>query len=73
MSIIFFTSLQGSAFVVIGILALLNDYPDFGIQLSEVVMSKVYLLPLLLVCPTFAGILFQQYLLRHEEEWAMPE
>ena len=73
MSIIFFTSLQGSAFMVIGVLALLHDYPDFGMRLSDLIMSKVYLLPLLLVCPTFAGILFQQYLLRHEEDWAMPE
>jgi len=73
MSIIFFTSLQGSAFMVIGVLALLHDYPDFGMQLSDLVRNKVYLLPLLLVCPTFAGILFQQYLLRHEDDWAMPE
>jgi len=73
MSIIFFTSLQGSAFMVIGVLALLNDYPNFSMRLSDAMMNKVYLLPLILVCPTFAGILFQQYLLRHEEDWAMPE
>ena len=73
MSIIFFTSLQGSAFLVIGVLALLHDYPNFGMRLSEAIASKVYLLPLTLVCPTFASIVFQQYLLRHEEEWTMPE
>ena len=73
MSIIFFTSLQGSAFIMIGALALLHDYPNFGTQLSDTIRSNVYLLPLLLVCPTFAGILFQQHLLRHEEDWAMPE
>lgn len=73
MSIIFFTSLQGSAFLVIGVLALLHDYPNFGIQLSETIKSNIYLLPLLIVGPTFGGIIFQQYLLRHEEDWAMPE
>lgn len=73
MSIIFFTSLQGSAFVVIGVLALLHDYPDFGLRLSDIILGKTYLLPALLIGPTFMGILFQQYLLRHEEDWAMPE
>ena len=73
MSIMFFTSLQGSAFVVIGALALLNDYPDLGFRVTSAVQNSAYILPLLVLIPTFGGILFQKYLLSNEESWAMPE
>ncbi len=73
MSIMLFTSLQGSAFLVIGILALLHDYPSFSMAISDAVLSREYLLPLMVVFPTLGGVVFQQYLLRHEEDWAMPD
>ena len=73
LSIIFFTSLQGSAFVVIGVLALLNDYPNLGFRVTSTVQNSGYILPLLVLVPTFAGILFQKHLLSNEENWGMPE
>ncbi|MBN1844712.1 MAG: hypothetical protein JW810_03445 [Sedimentisphaerales bacterium] len=72
-SIMLFTSLQGSMFVVIGMLALLNDYPNLGERLSVALNGHVFLLPALLVIPTFTGIFFQARLLKQESDWAMPE
>jgi len=72
-SVMFFTSLQGSTCMVIGVLALLHDYPDLGLRLTEAVQNRVYFLPAMLLIPTFVGVLFQRYLLKHEENWAMPE
>jgi hypothetical protein len=72
-SIMTFTSLQGSALVVMGILALLNGYPNMSERLTSAVFNHVFLLPVLLIVPTAAGIFFQQKLLKGEGEWAMPE
>jgi hypothetical protein len=71
-SIMLFSSLQGSVFMVIGILALLNDYPNFSTDLSNAVNQHVFLLPSLLIVPTIAGFLFQQKLLKKENDWALP-
>ena len=72
-SIMLFTSLQGSVFLAIGVLALLNDYPDLGAHLAKAVYSHGFLLPSLVIVPTIVGILFQQKLLKQEENWAIPE
>ncbi|MBN2212292.1 MAG: hypothetical protein JW709_12920 [Sedimentisphaerales bacterium] len=71
-SIMLFSSLQGSMFVVAGILALLNDYPAFGESLTSAVYGHVALLPLLLILPTLAGMYFQQRLHKLNEKWTLP-
>ena len=72
-SVLFFTSLQGSMFVVIGALALINDYPELGIRLNQAVNGHVFVLPMLFILPTAIGMFFQQKLLKQEADWAMPE
>jgi hypothetical protein len=72
-SVMLFTSLQGSAFLAMGSLALLNDYPDFSVPVATAVYNRVFLLPLLLIVPTIIGVIFQQMLLKREAKWAMPE
>lgn len=72
-SILFFTSLQGSMFVVIGALALITNYPEFGLRFTDLANQRVFILPMLLVMPTFMGMAFQQRLLKRESNWAMPE
>ncbi len=71
-SIMLFSSLQGSMFVVAGILALLNDYPSIGDSLTVAVYGHVSLLPLLLIVPTLLGMYFQQKLLKLNNKWALP-
>jgi len=70
-SIMLFTSLQGSVFLTIGGLALLNDYPNLGGHLAKAVYSHVFILPILVIAPTVVGILFQQKLLKQEDNWAI--
>ena len=60
-SIMLFTSLQGSVFIVIGILALLNDYPNLDARLTNAVYSHGFLLPALVIFPTAVGIYLQIY------------
>lgn len=72
-AIMLFTSIQGSAFVVMGVLALLNDYPSLSEHISTAVYSHMFLLPSLLLAPTVGSIYFQQKLLKQENKWAMPE
>ena len=72
-SVLFFTSLQGSMFVVIGALALITNYPEFGLRFTDLANQRVFILPLLLVLPTFMGMAFQQRLLKRESNWAMPD
>lgn len=72
-SIMLFTSLQGSMFIVVGMLALLSDYPQLGQHITDAVYAHVFLLPALLVVPTVSGIFFQAKLLKLESDWAMPE
>ena len=67
-----FSSLQGSMFMVIGILALLSSYPNLGNRLTEAVYQYVALLPSLVIIPTIGGIFFQQRLLKQNSNWAMP-
>ena len=73
MSIMLFTSLQGSGFLVIGTMALLNAYPSMGLQLTNVVTQNQFLLPMLVILPTVVGVFMQFQLLQRESEWAMPE
>ena len=58
-SILLFTSLQGSVFVVVGVLALLCDYPELTESVTNAVYQHVFLLPGLLLIPTLGGILCQ--------------
>jgi hypothetical protein len=64
-----FTSLQGAVFLTIGILAWLSDYPDLTGHIAEAVYSNVFVLPVFLIVPTFAGMLFQRRLLRLEPDF----
>lgn len=72
-SIMLFTSLQGSMFIVIGVLALLSGYPNLSEHLTYAIYSYVFFLPTLVVVPTISGMIFQQRLLKQEADWAMPE
>ncbi len=71
-SILLFSPLEGSMFVMIGILALLSAYQDLGQRLTNAVYLHAALLPLLVIIPTVLGIFFQQKLLKLEGKWSMP-
>ena len=74
-SIMLFTSLQGSIFLSIGSLALLNKYPapNISIDLENAITNLLFLLPLIILIPTFCSFLLQRKLLTMESKWDMPE
>jgi hypothetical protein len=71
-SILMFSSLQGSMLVMIGVLALLTEYPELGTRLTDAAYTHMAFLPLLILIPTGLGVLLQQKMLKQESEWAMP-
>jgi len=73
LSIMLFTCMQGSAFVAVGVLSLLHDYPQLTQQVTNAVYAHVFLLPILLVVPTLSGMYMQRHLLKQENDWDMPE
>ena len=73
MSIMLFTCLQGSMFLVMGVLALLNTQANISDSLFQAIHGNTFFLPILLVTPTFCGILFQRWLYKNEENWVMPD
>ena len=72
-SIMLFSSLQGAVALAVGLLALLNDYPNLGAHVARAVYSNAFFLPMLLLVPTAIGLYFQQKLLRAEPDWSPPE
>ncbi len=73
MSIMLFTCMQGSMFLVMGALALLNTQPNLAESLSYAIHGNNFFLPLILITPTFCGIVFQRWLYKKESGWAIPE
>ena len=63
-SVMIFSSLQGAACLVVGLLALLNDYPQLSEHIANAVYTKAFLLPVMLLFATSIGIFFQQRLLK---------
>jgi hypothetical protein len=57
--VIMFTSLQGAAMIVIGVLALLFKYPEFAPKLASLMSAKQYILPLAVLFPALCGLVFQ--------------
>jgi hypothetical protein len=64
-SVILFTSLQGSAMVVAGLLGLLSQYPTVMPKLTGVMLDKPYFLPMVIFIATVIGHLYQHT--RHRE------
>jgi hypothetical protein len=58
--VITYTSLQGSAMVVFGTIALILRHDDFGPSLATQLAGKPFLLPMTIFVPTLAGYIYQQ-------------
>jgi hypothetical protein len=58
--IIAFTSLQGAAMIVVGVLALIFKYPELAPQVSSGLSNKTYIMPLAVFIPALCGLIYQQ-------------
>ena len=74
-SVMLFTSLGGSAIVVVGFLALLHLYESSQMPPTEEIRNLVYnsnwFLPVALIVPTAIGVLMQNKLVKHSSKWEM--
>ena len=58
--VITYTSLQGAAMVVFGLLALVLKHEDFGPSIGTQLAGKPFLLPMTVFVPTLLGYIYQQ-------------
>ena len=66
------SSLQGSAAVVAGTLALLSKYPNLENALSSLVYNQAFFLPVLLLIPSLLRIILQGRLHKGNSNWKLP-
>jgi len=59
--VILYTSLQGGALLIAGILALLEKYPSIGPQLADNLQRQRFLLPAAIVIPAIIGLIYQHH------------
>jgi len=68
-AVMLFSSLGGSALMLVGILALLYIYPQTTEQIEELVLTKSWFLPAALLVPTAAGIFLQNKFAKGAKDW----
>jgi len=68
---VLYSSVQGSALVVAGVLSLLSTQASIGQSLAAVLREHIYLLPIMLWLPTAASIVIQQMKLKRDPSWVI--
>ncbi len=70
-AVMLFSSLGGSALIVVGVLALLYLYPQTTEQVEELVFAKKWFLPAALLIPTAVGIILQSKFVKGSKNWSV--
>jgi hypothetical protein len=70
-AVILFSSLSGASLIVVGTLALLYIYPGTSVRLEEIVFTKKWFLPTLLIGPTLIGLVLQNKFVKDSKDWDM--
>jgi len=68
-AVILFSSLWGSALVVIGSLALLYLYPKTTEQVEALIFTHKWFLPVALTLPTLGGLILQNKFVKGSKDW----
>ena len=68
-AIMLFTSLGGSALVVMATLAIMHQYMGASDQVKELVFVHKWFLPVMLLVPTAVGIFLQSRFIRNAKDW----
>jgi hypothetical protein len=59
-SIIMYTSIQGSAMVIVGLLGLIFKYPEMSVKIGNSLGTQPLVMPILILVPAVLGLIFQQ-------------
>jgi hypothetical protein len=68
-AVVLFSSLSGSALMVVGILAILHLYLNTSGQIERLVCQQKWFLPVVLMVPTIAGIILQNKFVKSSKDW----
>ena len=70
-AVILFSSLGGSCLIVVGSLAILYIYPQTSERLEEIIFTKKWFLPTILMAPTLIGVILQNKFVKDSKDWDM--
>ena len=70
-AVVLFSSLGGSALMVVGMLALLYRYLNTDGQIERLVCEQKWFVPVALIIPTIAGIILQNKFVKGSKDWDM--
>jgi len=70
-AVILFSSLGGSCLIVVGSLALLYLYPQTSERVEEIIFTKKWFLPTVLMAPTLIGVILQNKFVKDSKDWDM--
>ena len=68
-AVVLFSSLSGSALMVVGMLALLHRYLNTNGQIERLVCQQKWFLPVALMVPTIVGIILQNKFVKSSKDW----
>ena len=70
---ILYSSVEGSALVVAGVLSLMSTQEAIAGRVSEAIRNRIYILPIMLAVPTVASIIIQQRMLKRAAGWSIDD
>jgi hypothetical protein len=70
-AVILFSSLSGASLIVVGSLAILYMHPATSVRLEEILFTKKWFLPTLLMAPTLIGLVLQNKFVKDSKDWDM--
>jgi len=68
-AVVLFSSLGGSALMVVGALALLHRYLNTNGQIERLVCEQKWFMPVALMVPTIVGIILQNKFVKSSKDW----
>ena len=68
-AVVLFSSLGGSALMVVGVLALLHRYLNTTGEIERLVCEQRWFLPVALIAPTVVGIILQNKFVKGSKDW----
>jgi hypothetical protein len=70
-AIMLFSSLGGSALVVVGVLAVIHDYMPTAVDIEELIRDQKWFLPVALLVPMAIGIYWQNRFIKGSQDWSV--
>ncbi len=70
---VLYSSVQGSALIVVGVLSLLSTQPSIADRLADALRTHIFLLPIMLGVPTIVSIVIQQMQLKRDPSWSIDD